>query len=236
LKLSCSNDSDLVVRFRHDPKDEKESFQVKQRESFQKLLDKATAFHGHLCSGQVLGVRVAMLGLDELGITDPFGADWKKLVVFVEVSRCFADAIMTVTGCRVGKRSFKIMDTGKFAATFLNMETGSAVRIALRSDIWDRIAVSFPGRDARKAEKTAYLEMTDGELFVLQDVAVAMNKEDTPGVPIVRAFCCSCGDAVMDRREVIREGRVLCRSCAAGDSYFTAQSPVRTPERKEVHP
>ena len=205
-----------------------------EKYSFQEWLDKATAFHGHQCPGQVLGVRLAMRGLDELEITDPYGVDRKKMVVFVEAARCFADAIMTVTGCRVGKRSFKIIDIGKFAATFLNMGSGRAVRIALRSDIRERMTASYPGQEERKAETTAFMEMTDDELFAFQDVAVVLNREDTPGEPIVRSFCSSCGDAVVDRREVERNGRVLCRPCSTGSSYYTIPFAVRAAKRGEA--
>ena len=41
--------------------------------------------HGHLCAGQILGVRLAMLGLERLGIEDPRGKDRKRLVTFVDL-------------------------------------------------------------------------------------------------------------------------------------------------------
>lgn len=116
---------------------------MEDKKQFMQLLDKAAAFHGHLCTGQIVGVRIAMLGLRELGISDPLGADRKKIIVFVEVARCVADAIMTVTGCRVGKRSFKIVDNEKVAATFLNMTTGRAVRVGLLANIVKTISKRF---------------------------------------------------------------------------------------------
>src|SRR5712672_2050618 len=90
----------------------------------------AEAAHGHLCAGQVLGVRMAMLGLDLLGVEDPRGKDRKRLVTYVEIDRCATDAVMVVTGCRLGKRSLKFRDWGKMAATFVNVDTGKAVRVA----------------------------------------------------------------------------------------------------------
>src|SRR5438046_10440605 len=95
------------------------------------LADAAQA-HGHLCAGQVLGVRMAILGLEKLGIDDPRGKDRKRLVTFVEIDRCATDAIAVVTGCRLGKRALKFRDWGKLAATFVDVETGKAVRIAAR--------------------------------------------------------------------------------------------------------
>ena len=96
---------------------------------FEKLLKESIKIHGHLCPGQVLGVRMSMLGLREIGIEDPKGKDKKNIIVFVEIDRCATDAIQSVTGCSLGKRSLKFLDYGKMAATFLNLKTGNAVRI-----------------------------------------------------------------------------------------------------------
>src|SRR5213082_1931133 len=88
--------------------------------------------HGHLCAGQVLGVRMAMLGIEKLGIEDARGKDRKRLVTFVEIDRCATDAIGVVTGCRLGKRALKFRDWGKMAATFVDVSTGRAFRVAAK--------------------------------------------------------------------------------------------------------
>src|SRR5258708_11804337 len=95
-------------------------------------LSEAEVAHGHLCAGQVLGVRRAMLGLAKLGIEDPRGKDRKRLVTFVEIDRCATDAVGVVTGCRLGKRALKFRDWGKVAATFVDVSTGRAIRIAAK--------------------------------------------------------------------------------------------------------
>ena len=71
-------------------------------ESFDQLLRQAESAHGHLCAGQILGVRMAQLGLGRLEIADPRGADRKRLITYVEIDRCATDAIAVVTGCRLG--------------------------------------------------------------------------------------------------------------------------------------
>ena len=101
--------------------------------SFAEYVRDAELAHGHLCAGQVLGVRMAMLGLQTLGIEDPQGQDRKRLVTFVEIDRCATDAVAVVTGCRLGKRALKFRDWGKMAATFVDVSTGRAVRVAARS-------------------------------------------------------------------------------------------------------
>lgn len=200
-----------------------------KNQEFTDLLARAAEFHGHLCAGQIIGVRMAMLGLRELGITDPQGKDRKKLMVYVEVSRCAADAIMTVTGCRAGKRSFKIMDTGKVAATFINLESFSGIRVIAVNDIQEKIAAKYPGVEEKTAQKSAYREMPDRELFTVQAVSVALRSEDTPGTPAHKVSCALCGETILDRRNIEQNGATLCRPCATGVTYYTAQSPKREP-------
>src|ERR1700726_651265 len=100
--------------------------------------------HGHLCAGQVLGVRLAMLGLEKLGIDDPRGKDRKRLVTFVEIDRCATDAISVVTGCRLGKRTLKFRDWGKMAATFVDLSEGRGIRIAARESSKDAARALHP--------------------------------------------------------------------------------------------
>ncbi len=207
---------------------------MKNNKQFMQLLDKATNFHGHLCAGQIVGVRIAMLGLRQLGLFDPLGADRKKIVVFVEVARCAADAIMTVTGCRVGKRSFKIIDNGKMAATFFDMTTGRAVRVALQPDIAATIVKKYPAQDEKTAEKNAYMEMMDDDLFVTQDVEISLKDEDTPGTPVSKVRCTSCGETILDKREVLQDGNIFCRPCATGQFYYTQDLPVFEPLEEEL--
>src|SRR5262249_21402695 len=128
----------------------------------QYLLDAERA-HGHLCAGQVLGVRMAMLGLEMLGITDPTGADRKRLVTFVEIDRCATDAIGVVTGCRLGKRALKFRDWGKMAATFIDVTNGRAIRIAAKESSKQRARELYPDLEKNPEQMKAYRELPDNE-------------------------------------------------------------------------
>lgn len=189
-------------------------------ESFAELLEKSTAIHGHVCAGQVIGVRMAILGLNEIGITDPRGHDRKKFYVLVEIDRCATDAIQTVTGCSLGKRSLKWLDYGIMAATFVNLEDGRAVRIIAREESREISKKYCPEiADKYKQQLEAYRVMDDGELFTVQRVSVNIPAEDMPGRPLNRVQCEKCGDWVQDRREIVKDGIVMCHSCSHG-SYF----------------
>ena len=190
-------------------------------ETLDELLERAEHSHGHMCAGQVLGVRMALLGCREVGITEPRGKDRKALLVFVEIDRCAADAINTVTGCRLGKRTLKYYDYGKLAATFLNTHTNEAVRVIALDESREAADRCFP-EIASKYDRQlhAYKLLPDADLFKVERVAVRLAIEDQPGRPVSRVRCDQCGEGVNDRREVVREGRTLCRACA-GDAYYT---------------
>jgi formylmethanofuran dehydrogenase subunit E len=189
-------------------------------ETLDELLDRAEQSHGHMCAGQVLGVRMALLGCHSVGIDDPLGVDRKKLLVFVEIDRCAADAINTVTGCRLGKRTLKYYDYGKLAATFLNTTTGEAVRVVALDTSREAADHAFPEVHSKyDRQLRAYKLLPDEELFKLERVVVNVPVQDQPGRPVSRVSCAECGEGINDRRELIRDGRTLCRACA-GDAYY----------------
>jgi formylmethanofuran dehydrogenase subunit E len=183
-------------------------------------LAQAERAHGHLCAGQVLGVRMAILGLELLGIHDARGKDRKRLVTFVEIDRCLTDAVAMVTGCRLGKRALKFRDWGKAAATFIDVSTGRAVRLcakesskALARELYPELA------DKEQQQMLAYREMPSADLFTTQWVKVDLPPEEFPGYKGERIVCAECGEGINFHREIRRDGKILCRSCA-GESYY----------------
>ena len=153
--------------------------------------------------------------------------------VYVGIDRCATDAIQTVTGCKLGKRTLKYLDYGKLAATFLNTQTGQGVRVLARDDSRDKAPAYAPeGSGKEAAQIAAYRVMPDDELFVLAPVFLAVPEADRPGHPVGHVTCSACGEGVNDRREVWRDGRVLCRACANG-AYYT---PLAVPEVVEAIP
>ncbi|MBZ5668595.1 MAG: TraR/DksA C4-type zinc finger protein [Acidobacteriia bacterium] len=186
--------------------------------TLQEYITLAAQNHGHMCPGQVLGIRMAMFGLNALGFDDPVECR-KRLLTFVEIDRCATDAVSLVTGCRLGKRSLKFRDYGKVAATFVDLETERAVRIVARDDSRERANSMFPAlSDPYEAQLEAYRLMGDEELFTLQRVRVALGPADLPGRPRSHVSCESCGEGINDGRERRIDGRVLCRPCA-GEGY-----------------
>ena len=217
--------------------------------SLDEYLVEAEKAHGHLCAGQVLGVRLAMLGLEKLGIDDPRGnkEDRKRLVTFVEIDRCATDAIAVVTGCRLGKRALKFRDWGKMAATFVDLASplspgalssgaplkpafvlsGSAsdhfykaIRIAAKESSKALARTMHPEIENKNQQQMlAYREMAEDDLFTKQWVKVELPAEEFPGYKGERIVCAECGEGINFRREVLRDGRTLCRACA-GERYY----------------
>jgi len=188
--------------------------------NFENLLDESVKIHGHLCPGQVLGVRMSILGLRKIGIADPKGRDRKSLMAFVEIDRCATDAIQSVTGCSLGKRTLKFLDYGKMAATFVNLKTGKAVRILAKEESRNRAKNYSPEiTDKYQCQTAAYKVMPDDELFEWKDVKVKTPEQDMPGRPIKRVRCDKCGEHVQDMREVHLDDKALCKTCAYGAYY-----------------
>lgn len=196
------------------------------RESLDELLEECGRLHGHLCAGQLLGVRMALLGCRLTGLDDPRWLDRKKLIVWVEIDRCMADAVGAVTGVRLGKRSLKFFDYGKVAATFLNTETDDAVRIVARDESRGLADARYPQIENRKERQfLAYREASDAELFKVERVRVEYGEMDAPGRPRARVACAKCGEGINDGRELKgTNGRPLCRPCAAGGYYRSLES------------
>ena len=197
-------------------------------ESFESLLQKAEAAHGHMCPGQILGVRMSMLGLGALGISDPLGADRKRLVTFVEIDRCATDAIGMVTGCRLGKRTLKFRDWGKMAATFVDLARGEGVRVVALENSRDLARELHPEIESKKHQQMmAYRELSDDRLFHVHKVKVDVDPAELPGYKADRILCDRCGEGINFGRFQEVAGRRLCLSCAQPAlRYWTApESP-----------
>lgn len=197
------------------------------------LIDAATMHRGHVCPGQVLGVRMAILGCRLLGIDEPNQS--KRLIVYVEIDRCMADAIAAVTGCRLGKRTLKHIDYGKCACTFIDTVTSRAIRVLARDDARSHVRhYAPPDLGKNEAEREAYKVMPDDELFILQEVVVDIPDYDQPGPPLSRVVCAVCGEGINDRREVRWNDIVFCRACAQGAYYKSVTEPTHQQYRKSL--
>lgn len=187
---------------------------------FQELLQTASVVHGHLCAGQVLGVRMAVAGLRALDL-DP-EAEHKRIIVFVECDRCAADAVASVARVSLGKRTLKYLDYGKMAATFYDTKTGRAIRVVALESARKRTSAYAPnGLGKNEAQMIAYERMPDEELLAVEEVSVKLSEYDLPGPPRKTVLCDCCGEGINDNREVVRNGSTLCRACA-GESYYSS--------------
>lgn len=190
-------------------------------DDFETLLKGSADAHGHLCPGQVVGVRMAMEGCRLIGLDNPRELPQiKKLIVYVEMDRCATDAISFVTGAKLGRRSLKFVDNGIMAATFLNLETGKAFRIVSNETSRDPAEKYAPKiMDKNEQQLLAYKKMPLEDLFAIQEVRVTVNASDMPGPTRFKAVCQSCGQMVRDKREIMKNDQILCKPCALGTYY-----------------
>ncbi len=182
------------------------------------LLETSEAHHSHLCPRQVLGARIGLAGAAALNLDVPRGD--KRLLIIIETDGCFADGLEAATGCTIGHRTLRVEDYGKIAATFIDMKTRQAVRVAPRLDVRER-AYACVLDEARRyfAQLRAYQVMSDHELLSVQIVQLTTPIEAIVSRAGVRLNCEVCGEEIINEREVCHDGQVLCRSCA-GQGYY----------------
>lgn len=172
----------------------------------QALLDRCVEYHGHLCVGQALGVRLALKGMELIGTTDP-----KEMIVFIENDRCIADAIQVVTGTRIGRRSAKLVNYGKMAVVMVNTRTGAGFRVGVR-----RL-----GPETGRGDELirTILQQEDAILLAWKKVRVAISPDDLPGRPRRTVDCSQCGEKIFDGRDIAGDHGPLCLACARGPYY-----------------
>ena len=200
---------------------------MQDRKDCETLVKDTAHIHGHLCPGQVIGVRMALLGCRLIGLDDPQSrSQIKKLSVYLEMDRCAGDAVAHVTGVTLGRRSLKFMNYGIMAATFLNIETHKAFRIISTEEARDLAVVYAPGIVERSAQQlAAYRRMPDDVLFRVQRVNITLNDWDMPGPTRRKVVCSRCGQWVRDHREVMVDDKPVCRPCTE-DVYFSDPNEI----------
>jgi formylmethanofuran dehydrogenase subunit E len=168
-------------------------------------LEKCREFHGHLCMGQALGARIGIKGMELAAPASP-----KDLIVFVENDRCVADAVLVVSGTRVGRRTLKLRDYGRMAAVFWNLATGKAYRVRAQYD-----GPKAEGGDALRA----LMELPDEAMVRFCEVRVALPESEMPGHPKRVVSCVRCGERVFDAKDEPGPEGPLCPACAHGAYY-----------------
>lgn len=181
-------------------------------------LNKSASRHRHLCPRQVLGARIGLAGAAALSLLLP--RTDKRLLIILETDGCFADGLEAATGCTVGHRTLKVVDYGKVAATFVDVKTEQAIRVAPQLDVREK-AWRFAPDEVRHyfAQLVGYQQMPDEELLTIQPVQLNTPVSRIVSRPGVRVNCAQCGEEVMNEREVWQGAAAFCQSCA-GLSYY----------------
>jgi formylmethanofuran dehydrogenase subunit E len=191
--------------------------------TFEELLYQSAVLHQHLCPRQVLGVRMGLAAGRWLGLELP--QTDKRLLTIVETDGCLIDGLAVATGCRVGRRTMRVLDFGKVAATFVDTQTGRAVRIVPSARTRKRARDYAPEAKNRwEAYLLGYQRMPDIELLDIQDVMLTVSLEKILSKDGYRVNCDLCGEEIINEREVVREDLTLCRSCAGEQYYSTCLS------------
>ena len=182
--------------------------------------DQLLELHDHICPRQVLGLRMGELAGEMLGLVLPQSG--KRMLAFVETDGCFADGVMVATGCSVGHRTLRVMDLGKTAVTFVDShaDPARAVRVWPHPLARSRAAEYVSEAHSRwHLQLAAYQMMPADELLCARPVELTLSLKEIISRPGVRVHCDECGEEIINQREVVRDGRTLCKTCA-GDAYY----------------
>lgn len=186
--------------------------------SIEELMKESAALHRHLCPRQVLGIRMGLLGGELLGIDVP--QKNKRLLTVVETDGCGADGIAVATNCWVGRRTMRILDFGKVAATFIDRKTGQAFRVHPNPTARKLAPEYAPDASNRwEAYLLGYQRMPTTELLIAEPVEIAFSLEKLWSKNGRRVTCAVCGEEIINEREVVQNGVILCRGCA-GERYY----------------
>ncbi len=186
--------------------------------SLHDLLNESSASHNHLCPRQILGVRLGLVGMHELGFCEP--PPNKRVLVITETDGCFADGLAAATGCTVGHRTLRVEDYGKTAAVFVDTFTGQMLRVAPRVDIRQKAYTYAPGEPRHYfAQMQAYQTMPDQEMFALTAVVLNVPIAQIVSRPGVRVNCDACHEEIINEREIKIDGLTLCQACGRGGYY-----------------
>jgi len=186
-------------------------------------LERAVQFHGHVCPGLLMGVRVAEFAQKHLGVNQDID---EELVAVVETNSCGVDAIQSILGCTFGKGNLIYKDYGKNVYTIASREKKRAVRIAQKY------------RDKKSPESIRYRELNSlGQLNDDQEAEredlLALIFENTMSAPFEELFdwqdidfvfpekaqidttvqCAVCGEGVMDSKTIKSAEGLICKAC-----------------------
>jgi formylmethanofuran dehydrogenase subunit E len=190
--------------------------------SLDEFLSRSAALHKHLCPRQVLGVRMGILASDRLDLSLPQAN--KRLLTFVETDGCFADGVAVATGCWIGHRTLRVLDFGKVAATFVDTRSNTALRVHPHPQARECARSFAPGaRNRWEGYLIGYQQMPVEELLISEPVTLSQSIEQLLSKPSARAICQVCGEEILNERELIHEGSVLCLPCA-GERYYRVKA------------
>jgi len=186
-------------------------------------LERAIQFHGHICPGLLMGVRVAEFAQKHLGI----GQDYdEEILALVETDSCGVDAIQAILGCTFGKGNLLFRDYGKNVYTIASRERNRAVRIAQKyratpdpdslryRELSNQPVLSEEEASEKESLLGAIFEklMTAPfeDLFEWRDVDMII-----PPKAQIRATvqCAACHEGVMETRAVKTASGWLCMEC-----------------------
>ncbi|MDD4802461.1 MAG: FmdE family protein [Syntrophomonas sp.] len=186
-------------------------------------LELAIQFHGHICPGLLMGIRVAEFAQKHLNVSQDYD---EELLAVVETNSCGVDAIQAILGCTFGKGNLIFNDYGKNVYTIASRDKNRAVRIAQKfkekpepdSMRYRQLSRKVVLTDEETIERENLLGIIFErimsspfeELFTWQEIEFGFPQK-AQIYPTVQ--CALCGEGVMEPRAVKNEKGYICLTC-----------------------
>ncbi len=192
---------------------------------FLNLYQEAVKFHGHICPGLLIGVRMGVAAMNILGIDR---ASDEELYAIVENDSCAVDGLQSVTGATFGKGNLSFIDYGKMAATFYLRSKKKAIRLVFKPDSFEKVgnedlaeAMSEKNQEKKMAKFVEIAkrlgDLPDDEVFDISTV----DMDEPPMAEIRQSVRCEkCGEMTMETKTVTMNGKRLCIPCSTDINYY----------------
>ncbi|UCH69625.1 MAG: formylmethanofuran dehydrogenase subunit E family protein [Candidatus Bathyarchaeota archaeon] len=140
-----------------------------QKQELATLIRKAAEFHGHLGPFLVLGVRMGLIGLRELGTKEDGNLQVRALLRDSVPFSCTIDGIQMATKCTIGNQKLKLIDSLGIAAEF-QLQPRKKITVAVNLDTFNklrsRLLEDIPPEEVRKLGWMV-ASMPEEQLFII---------------------------------------------------------------------
>ncbi|MFO7956288.1 MAG: CooT family nickel-binding protein [Candidatus Brocadiia bacterium] len=141
---------------------------LERTDTLESLVDRATAFHGHLGPYLVFGVRMGLLARERLGFEGHFDLNVVAFTGTETPVSCVIDGLQVSTGATLGKGNIAVEEMTGDGPTATFEADGRTVTVGL-TEAARELTRGMADDESTVAAARRAMEMTDDELFDVRE-------------------------------------------------------------------